>query len=435
MLANKSIPHWWVIFLLALGIGGGIPGFLPGDMPGGIPGVLPGGVKVYAGRLAQFKTRHYVVYTNAGRQRAKFFARHMDRIFNEYQKRFEQSDFKRDGSNKPMALYLLKTQQDYIQQLAQFQVNATNSGGMFVVSDQTKGLFTFLEGRPVGQTISVLQHEGFHQFAYRFMGPHLPIWVNEGLAQYFEDGILVGKHFYLDIANARRVRTIRQALKDRQTLPFDLMLSMSDQTWSTQVRQSPALAALQYDQAWSMTFFLINADQKKYRQAFTHYLLAVGKKTPSKEAFVNAFARSDVSFENLVLSFQRAWQRYSSQIEPDPLSEAIDRMKFLAQGLGSISRSGVKMPKTTRALRTILQQVGYQVMRKTHSLEQVYIAADESMYRYQPNGSSGPQFFEMLTPSQRGLPPRLKAPGLQPVPTLVWYKDTDGKLYHDVIYH
>ena len=66
----------------------------------------------------------------------------------------------------------------------------------------------------------MLQHEGFHQFAFNHIGEALPTWINEGLAQYFEDAIIVGDKMTTGLANARRVEQVKQALEDGRAMDF-----------------------------------------------------------------------------------------------------------------------------------------------------------------------------------------------------------------------
>ena len=38
----------------------------------------------------------------------------------------------------------------------------------------------------------VAQHEGFHQFAWSRFAEDLPVWVNEGMAEFFGESVIVG---------------------------------------------------------------------------------------------------------------------------------------------------------------------------------------------------------------------------------------------------
>ena len=152
-------------------------------------------------RLYTFTSRHYTIKTNLPRTEAAVFGRHMDIVFQEYTKRFR---FLGAVSENKMPLYLFQTKDQYQTFLGQHGINASHSGGMFFMRPQIRGLATWIQDRPRSQIFAVLQHEGFHQFAQRFFGTSLPVWANEGLAQYFEDGIFVQQRMILGQRHERR---------------------------------------------------------------------------------------------------------------------------------------------------------------------------------------------------------------------------------------
>ena len=68
-------------------------------------------------------------------------------------------------------VYMFARQRDYLDTLrTQFGINGMGSGGMFFVSPRGAGLAFWTEGLPRQRVAHVVQHEGFHQFAYAFFG-------------------------------------------------------------------------------------------------------------------------------------------------------------------------------------------------------------------------------------------------------------------------
>jgi hypothetical protein len=310
--------------------------------------------------------------------------------------------------------------------MANYDINAANTGGMFFYRKEIQGLSTFTQGRPATETFAILQHEGFHQFAFRYMGINLPIWVNEGLAQYFEDGIFVKKKLQLDLANARRIESVKAAVREGRDIDFDRMLSMSDDKWSSTLAASPTEASLLYDQAWSMVFFLATARRGRYVKPFRRYLIAVANGTESMEAFHDAFKLEEVK------PFQEAWRDYALEAEPDTVNIVMERLNFLGHALRFMSQRDMPMPRTTAELRNRLQKMRYRAIRTSHGLTTEISSMDESVYRY-PVGSTQ-RYFRMLGPARRDLPSALAAPGLKPEPIVVWSRDGDGQLMQDIAF-
>ena len=121
--------------------------------------------------LTRYTSRQYTIYTNLDREETKEFAAHMDAVFSEYKRRFANFT---QHDHKAMDLYLFRTQDQYQQFLAEHDINAANTGGMFFIQEDLRGLATWTADKSRTQTFEVLlQHEGFHQFAFAYIGPDL----------------------------------------------------------------------------------------------------------------------------------------------------------------------------------------------------------------------------------------------------------------------
>jgi hypothetical protein len=374
--------------------------------------------------LTPFNSQHYTILTNLEREEAAPFGRHMDAVFQEYSQRF--SSFK-SRKQEAMPLYLFRTQGQYLDFLDKYGINAANTGGMFFVQRDVQGLATWTQGKPLSQTFAVLQHEGFHQFAFNYIGPDLPIWVNEGIAQYFEDGILVNGKMYLGLAHGRRIASVKSALKEDRTIDFDRLLSMPDKEWHAAITANRAEASLLYDQSWSIVYFLINAENGKYRGPFEQYLRLVSQHRDSARAFEQAFGSRDTS------AFRERWEDYAEALEPDSMNTAMERLEFLGQALKFLQERGDRLPASTEGLRAHLQRIGFRATRQEPGRTIQVSAKDESLYEYTlPNGKT--QRFQMLDAESRDLLPRLTAPGLDPQPTLVWRRDKTGQLMSEIVF-
>jgi len=376
--------------------------------------------------LQVLRSRHYEVHHALPEREARYYADHMDRVFDEFHKRFASTGLAAQRRER-FPLYLFPEREAYESFLSQRGVSAANSGGIFAYRERFQGLATFTRGRPVTEVRAVLQHEGFHQFAFKYIGPDLPIWVNEGIAQYFEDGILVGGQLRFNLANADRLRSVRAALDSGEAIPFERMLAMTSGEWLRSLSLNPRLGGLYYDQAWSMVFFLITGDEGRYRQAFEQYLVAVGRGGDSRESFFKAFGVN--SYE----PFERAWIRWARQVEPDQLNLTVGRLAFLGRAMLRLQEQDIAMPRTVAGLRQTMQRHRIRMTRDRNGVQQVFDAMDDDLYRFHL-ASGATRLFEMHPPEQPGLPPRISAPGMRPEPTLVWYRDPTNALVPDIVW-
>lgn len=374
--------------------------------------------------LQPFRSKSYLIHTNLTRDEARAFGKHMDTVFAQYEGRFR--DFHTRG-NGQMPLYLLRTEDEYLRFMQTQDINAKNTGGMFFFSPQSQGLATWTQGRSRSQTLQVLQHEGFHQFAFNHLGRELPTWINEGLAQYFEDAIIVGDKMTTGLANGRRVAQVRHALKTDTAIDFEVLVGIGGEEWADTLRGQPFRASLLYAQSWSVVYYLIHGGGEKYQPAFARYLQKVSSGRDSQNAMRDAFGTDNLT------PLAREWHEFARSQQPDPINTAASRMEFLGEALKFMYQRGEPAPRTLGLLRESLQARRFVLTRQSHGITVEMKAEDPDLYRYQRhNGSTG--LFKLLEPSRDDLPPRITAAGLRPEPTLVWSRDSEGNLVQDIEY-
>jgi len=376
--------------------------------------------------LDTFNSRHYTVHTNLPWPRSKALADHMDQVFAAYRRRFAAADFK-PRARGLMPLYLLRDRRDYIRLLGRAGVNATNSSGMFFIQPKMHGLATWAGDRPTSETLAVLQHEGFHQFAYNYIGTRLPIWVNEGLAEYFEDGILMDGRMTLGLASATRINAVRNALDHGTALPLPALMSHTQTTWADVLARDLRSASLLYDQSWSVVYFLIHAEGQRYRQPFQNYLALLANGTEHRDAFAQAFGAQTYG------PFRKRWEAFARAQQPDPMATALDRMRFLGAGLAMLLERGERSPTNLQELQERLARINFTLTLTTHGQERRLHATDPEQFTFQRDDGP-PAAFRLLEAARFDQPKRVAAPGLTPEPVLVWQFDRTGKLVSDITF-
>jgi len=374
--------------------------------------------------LTIYRSKHYRIFTNLSQHETVPFGRHMDAVFAQYDKRF------RGLGDKPierMSLYLFETEQQYDRFLQEHDIDAAHSGGMFFVTHKLQGLATWIDQRSRRKTIEVLQHEGFHQFAWHAIGPSLPVWLNEGLAQYFEHAVLDEEgRMSLGMASRPRIDRVKAALKQGDTLPITTLIRITPRQWASVLRRSLDRANLLYAQSWSLAYFLIHGDNGKHQPQLLDYLKRLSKGDRPDDALLMAFG------EHGLKPLADDWRRFALSQQADDVAKASERLVFLGTGLRFLAEQDEAMPKDLDALRDTLQRYGFQIRSNEMGVSRRFSAGNEAMYRY--DRESGQRAFVLRSPDQTGLPPRITAPGLDPQPTLIWTRDSDGKLIQDIRY-
>lgn len=200
----------------------------------------------------------YTLYTDLPDQDVRGVILRLSHLADEYDTRTR--DFSQARTDKRLPFYLFSRQADYYA--------AGGMKGSAGVFDQEKLMAC------VGQTADsrawyTIQHEAFHQYAAMRIG-RLPVWINEGLAEYFAQGIYTGDGFVCGLIPQWRLDRVRQHLADHDFLSLDDMLRYTLDEWNQRIEGT------NYDQAWAYVMFLAHGDGGKYQSALVKYIRDVG---------------------------------------------------------------------------------------------------------------------------------------------------------------
>lgn len=165
--------------------------------------------------------------------------------------------------------------------------------------------------------VRVLSHEGWHQYFhfYTVSWVDMPSWLDEGLGDWFfmatRDEQTGAEHGYrLGDMNWHRLRSVRRALEDGQTVSFERLMDFKQPDYY-------ANPGVFYAQGWSMVHFLLQSPDARRRELIPR-LLRDFKDTKN---FVKS---TDKVFKGLDLAALDAeWIGWLlSQPLPDPLLDA-----------------------------------------------------------------------------------------------------------------
>lgn len=283
--------------------------------------------------LRSFDSRHYRIHTDLDPILADDLARRMDVMHDVYADRL--SDFVPGSDAAPpprFEVYLFQKQKDYLRFAGQ---QFRNTGGVFMSGRSL--LAAFLEGQGRDALRRTIQHEAFHQFAHSYISADLPIWLNEGMAQVFEEGIWTGTEFILGQAPPRRIRQLQADLKDGRLIDFAALTRMTPEQWSANLEADHDVGATQYNQSWAMVYFLLNArdnlGRERYRTRLREMLLLIHKGKGAQEAFTDAFGGN-------VKGFQARFIEFARDLKATPEATLIENQEVLADLLTELKSRG-----------------------------------------------------------------------------------------------
>src|SRR5439155_6138812 len=190
-------------------------------------------------QLQVYEGRYYVIHTDLTGDELREAELRMTKMAEEYRNRTR--DFSGTIGHK-FPFFLYREPDDYYA-----AGGMKGSAGYF---DPNNDTLMAIAGEKTGSsTWYVIQHEGFHQFARAVIGGELPVWVNEGLAEYFGEAIFTGDSFVTGIIPPQRLARGKKEIQGGQFRSIKEMMLLAHADWNAD------LSMANYDQAWSMVHF------------------------------------------------------------------------------------------------------------------------------------------------------------------------------------
>ena len=276
-----------------------------------------------------FASRHYRIHSDMDISVVRDYAVRLDAMYEEYSKRLADFDVP-VGQQFDVFLFAKRSEYD------EFTGNRVpNTSGIFIPSLHALAGYEELQGRAgLRQT---LQHEAFHQFAWQVIDKDLPIWLDEGLAQVFEEGVWTGRGFILGQVPPFRLDRLRADIDANKLVDFRTFLTMSRDEFQGRMKDA-AVGRAEYNQAWAMTQFLIFATdergQRRYRKRLIGWLRDMhAGKDPMTAYTANFSANFD--------GFQKRFVEWARTVQPTALAVYSDRVSKVAELLRLFREDGV----------------------------------------------------------------------------------------------
>jgi hypothetical protein len=277
----------WVALVLAAGLFCIQPVANFGAPRGGNQGDVPAGMQVYA-------SPYYQIYSDLDKERVQEAILRMTRMAEEYHDRTREFS---GAIKQKFPFYLFRNRDDYYAAGAM-----AGSAGVFMVRDGEARLMAIAGEKSTNGTWHIIQHEGFHQFAYAVIGGNLPAWLNEGLAEYFGEGIYTGDGMVTGVIPPGRLKKVQENIKGRRFKSIQSMMMLSHDQWNQEMN------GLNYDMAWSMAHFLAHGENGKYQGAFSQFVRDLGRGRPWDKAWLANFGSAE--------GFEKRWADWWLAQEP-----------------------------------------------------------------------------------------------------------------------
>lgn len=246
---------------------------------------------VHAQRLTQYQTQYYTIHTDLPEEKVREARVRMTRMAGEY---IERTRGFSGVINGRMPFYLYGSEEAY-----RAGGGAPGSAGFY----NQRELVALAQdmGPRMWHTV---QHEGFHQFAHQVIRGRLPMWLDEGLADYFGEAVFTGDGFVSGVVPQWRLKRIRETFAANRFRKLSEMMEITRDDWNSE------LAIVNYDQAWSMVHFLAHGEEGKYQRALGGFIGQLGDNRPWEQAWRSSFGE--------IHGFEQRWKEYWITLPDNP---------------------------------------------------------------------------------------------------------------------
>jgi len=249
-------------------------------------------------RVGDTSGRYQVLCQNS-RQLALEVNMFMTALLGQYEKYFQ------NWTGKPGARVVVFDNVDDFRKYAGGTVALTHAGlagYCHLKTDEAGNQFYELVTFESQNLWQVLAHEGFHQFIGYELGQQIPMWLNEGMAQYFETAFIIGSQFHVGQVSRSKLLYAQALIVNKQAPPLSQLIQWDRATFY-------ANANVAYPMSWALVYYLVNSHDERFGQSeFRRYMQDLKYGQDDYRSFQRRFGANidhwQADFENYILHLQ-----------------------------------------------------------------------------------------------------------------------------------
>ncbi len=219
-------------------------------------------------RAQQIVTPHFTIRTSIGNQELRrFIPIFLERALRQY----ANAICRLPAPNKRLETFIFGSRDGW----AQFTRKRLGSdAGIYLGLGRggytTKSTAVLYDIGP-NDTLTIVAHEGWHQYSQSVFREELPVWLEEGIATYME-GFRVDEQRAPNFAawrNFERFGELREAVRSENLIPLQDLLERSPQQF---LGDGKDRLLVYYAQVWAFTHFLVDGLEGRHRSQLAELL-------------------------------------------------------------------------------------------------------------------------------------------------------------------
>jgi tetratricopeptide (TPR) repeat protein len=244
----------------------------------------------------KIKSKNFTVIGNAGEGDLRKLAINLEEFRHVLSLLFPRA---RIETPVPTTVFLFKTHNSFKPFKPQYKGKIRdNVAGYFLSSDH--GNYIALTSQPGGNDpLAVIFHE-YEHFVIRKNVPNAPLWLNEGLAEFFSTFKTSGDDRKASVGApiGQHIGTLREG----KFLPFETLLTVNHK--SPHYNENGKVGIF-YAQSWTLVHYLMLGDQQKRQAQLSKFIAGLSAGVGLEENFRQSFESDYKTLENELRSYVR----------------------------------------------------------------------------------------------------------------------------------
>ena len=196
------------------------------------------------GSWIRVETEHFTLYSNVDKERSTGMALQLERLRAALGAMAPELDL---AAPRPSYIYVFRDNPSF-RTYARGKTAAHKVGGLFF--SRREGDYVMVDASSDLDPFGVIYHEYLHHVMTDNF-PRAPLWINEGIAEYFSSFWSNGFNAEVGLPIEDYVRYLREG----RMMPFDSLLAVDTESWTY---QTPEWKKLFHAQSWALVHYLLH---------------------------------------------------------------------------------------------------------------------------------------------------------------------------------
>jgi tetratricopeptide (TPR) repeat protein len=276
----------------------------------------------------EVRSPHFIVLSNGGEKQTRRVALQFERIRAVFASTFPSA---RVSPGQPVIILLAKDEKTLRTLLPGFweKKGQVHPAGLFVGGPEVQYVALRLDVTGLNPYEPVY-HEFVHLLASRTL-TRLPLWLSEGLAEFYGSSLFHEKETYLGAPSEVNLRVLRES----RLLPLEVLFAVDHASPYYNEEQKVTIF---YAQSWALTHYLMMNDLNKRAKRLTEYLSLLSQEVEPLEAA----RRTMGDFRRLEQALQAYIGQYSFSAAKVPPPAKMDENQFVVRPVSAAESAAVR---------------------------------------------------------------------------------------------